>query len=461
MDLLYRRCAGMDVHKKTVVVCCRIVDPVGTVTQETRTFSTMTADLLALSDWLPTLGITEVAMESTGEFWKPLYNLLEGNFVVLVVNAQHMHNVPGRKTDVKDAEWIADLLAHGLLRGSFIPPEPQHDLRDLTRQRTILVRERAEVVRRLQKVLEWANLKLASVATDVAGRSARAMLEAIVDGQSDVTVLAELARGRMRSKRAELERALAGRVRDHHRFLIAKHLLHIDFLDEQIADFDAQIAAHIQVQPPVPPPPPPAGTETEAGPEGAADAGMTATAVDTAAADTAVAGPEPLTWEEAITICDGIPGIGRRVAEQLVAELGVDMGQFPSAAHAASWAKLSPGQNVSAGKRYSSRIGPGNQWLRSTLIQAAHAAVKVKDSYLAAFYQRLVARRGVKKAIVAVAHKLLTLAYTLLRKREHYQERGAATLDARRKDQLVQRMQRRFAQLGYTVHLEPITSMAA
>ena len=231
MDMLYSRCAGIDVHKKMVVVCCRIVDPTGAITKETRTFSTMTADLLALADWLASLEVTHVAMEITGEFWKPLYNLLEGNFTILVVNAQHLKHVPGRKTDVKDAEWIADLLAHGLLRGSFIPPEPQRDLRDLTRQRTILVRERAGVVQRLQKVLDWANIKLASVATDVAGRSARAMLEAIVDGQSDVTALADLARGRLCSKRAELERALAGRVRDHHRFLIAKHLIHIDFLD--------------------------------------------------------------------------------------------------------------------------------------------------------------------------------------------------------------------------------------
>jgi transposase len=450
MDVLYPNCAGIDVHKKTAVVCYRTTAPDGTVTKETRTFSTMTADLLALSDWLTSKGITHVAMESTGEFWKPLYNLLEGNFTLLVVNAHHMHNVPGRKTDVKDADWITDLLAHGLLRGSFIPPEPQRDLRDLTRQRTILVRERAGVVQRLQKVLEWANLKLAAVATDVVGVSARAMLEAIVDGQSDVSGLAELARGRMRSKRAELEQALAGRVRDHHRFLLAKHLLHIDFLDEQLADFDAQITTHIQAQPPLPPQPP----LDESAAAGAAPA-VVAPQPDAPRADA------PLTWEEAITIWDGIPGIGRRVAEQLVAELGVDMRQFPSAAHAASWAKLSPGNNVSAGKRYSSKIGKGNQWLRSTLIQAAHAAVKVKDSSLAAFYHRLVARRGVKKAIVAVAHKILTLAYTLLRKREPYQERGAAALDERHKDQVMHRMQRRFEQLGYKVHLEPIPSLAA
>ena len=447
MQVLYPNCAGIDIHQKTAVVCCRTTAADGTVTTETRTFGTMTADLLALSDWLTSLGITHVACESTGEFWKPLYNLLEGSFTILVVNAHHMHNVPGRKTDVKDAEWIADLLAHGLLRASFIPPEPQRDLRDLTRQRTILVRERAEVVQRLQKVLEWANLKLAAVATDVAGRSARAMLEAIVDGQSDVTALAELARGRMRSKRAELERALDGRVRDHHRFMLAQHLLHLDFLDEQIAAFDAQIAAHMQAQPPLPPVPPPDAPEAPAaappGPSAAPD------------------GEEPLTWEAALAIWDSIPGIGRRVAEQLVAELGVDMGQFPSAAHAASWAKLCPGNNVSAGKRYSATIGKGNQWLRSVLIQAAHAAVKVKDSYLAAFYHRLVARRGVKKAIVAVAHKLLTLAYTLLRKRESYQERGAGAMDERRKDRILHRMQRRCEQLGYKVHLEPIAAMAA
>jgi transposase len=455
MHVLYPNCAGIDIHKKTAVVCCRTTAPDGTVTMETRTFSTMTADLLVLSDWLTSLGMTHVAMESTGEVWKPLYNLLEANFTILVVNAYHMHNVPGRKTDVKDAEWIADLLAHGLLRGSFIPPEPQRDLRDLTRQRTILVRERAEVVQRLQKVLEWANLKLASVATDVTGRSARAMLEAIVDGQSDVSALAELARGRMRSKRAELERALDGRVRDHHRFLLAKHLLHIDFLDEQIADFDAQIAAHIQVQPPLPPASPPDETGTDVG---TAHPPAPPVTVDPAPAPAELA---PLTWEGAIAIWDGIPGIGRRVAEQLVAELGVDMRQFPSAAHAASWAKLAPGNNVSAGKRYSAKIGKGNQWLRSTLIQAAHAAVRVKDSYLAAFYHRLLARRGVKKAIVAVAHKLLTIAYTLLRKRELYHERGVAYVDEQRKAHVIRRMQRRFEQLGYNVHLEPISSIAA
>lgn len=446
MEILYTHGAGIDVHKKTVVVCCRTPGPDSKPIKQTRTFTTMTADLLRLSDWLNSLGITHVAMESTGEFWKPVYTVLEASFTVLVVNAAHIKQVPGRKTDVKDAEWIAELLCHGLLRGSFIPPLPQRDLRDLTRQRTNLVRERATVVNRLQKVLEWANIKLAAVATDVLGVSARAMLEAIVGGEGDVQVLAELAQGRMRSKRAELERALEGYVREHHRFLIAKHLIHIDFLDAEIADFDSeitsQIAAHLY------PPDPPSAVPPSATP-------APAPARELGAAST------PLSWEDAVSLWDEIPGIGRRVAEQLVAEVGTDMSHFESAAHLASWAKLAPGNYQSAGKRRSGKTGKGNVWLRSTLIQAAHAAVRSKGTYLAAFYGRLVARRGKKKAIVAVAHKLLTIAYTLLTKREHYREPGVDYLDERRKDQLLNRMQRRIERLGYKVSLEPITATAA
>ncbi len=446
MELLYTHVAGLDVHKKTVVVCCRIAGPNGQPRRETRTFSTMTADLLALSAWLTSLEITHVVMESTGEFWKPLYNLLEASFIVLVVNAQHVKQVPGRKTDVKDAEWLAELLAHGLLRGSFIPPLPQRDLRDLTRQRTNLVRERATVVNRLHKVLEWANLKLTSVATNIVGVSARAMLEAIVDGQGDAAALAELAQGRMRSKRKALEQALTGRVRDHHRFLIAKHLIHIDFLDEQIAEYDEQILAHIAAQSPTPAPVD--APSPTVGPGRSISAAVPSDEV------------VPLSWEEAVSIWDDIPGIGRRVAEQLVAEIGTDMSRFPSAAHLASWARIAPGNNQSAGKHHSGKTGHGNQWLRSALIQAAHAAVKVKESYLAAFYHRLVGRRGKKKAIVAVAHKILTIAYTLLQKRERYQEPGATYWDERRKDQLVHRMRNRIERLGYTVQLEPVAVAA-
>jgi len=363
MDLLHTHGAGLDVHKNSVVAHARITDASGRVTRHTRTFGTMTSDLLALAAWLLNLEITHVAMESTGEYWKPIYTILEGSFTLLVVNAQHIKNVPGRKTDVKDAEWIADLLCHGLLRGSFIPPEPQRDLRDLTRQRTNLVRDRATVVNRLQKVLEWANIKLAAVVSDVVGVSAREMLAAIVDGQSDVSVLAELARGRMREKRAVLEGALSGRVRDHHRFVLASHLEQIDFLDAQIASYDEQIVARVHEQAPPAPPDAP-------GAPGAAAAPSTG--------DT-----DALSWEQAIEIWDSVPGIGRRLAEQLVAEIGPQMEQFPSAEHLASWAKVAPGNRESAGKRLSGKTGKGNRWLRTSLVQAAHSAVKVKSSAVA------------------------------------------------------------------------------
>jgi transposase len=440
MDLLHAHGAGLDVHKKTVVAHARITDPQGRVTRHTRTFGTMTADLLNLAAWLLSLEITHIAMESTGEYWKPIYNILEGSFTVLVVNAQHMKNVPGRKTDVKDAAWIADLLCHGLVRGSFIPPAPQRDLRDLTRQRTNLVRDRATVVNRLQKVLEWANIKLAAVVSDVVGVSAREMLAAIVDGQSDVTLLADLARGRMREKRADLERALHGRVRDHHRFVIASHLEQIDFLDAQIASFDDQIVACVNEQAP---PTAPAATDTPA-----------------ATAPLSTGATDDLSWEGAIDIWDSVPGIGRRLAEQLVAEIGPQMREFPSAAHLASWAKVAPGNRESAGKRLSGKTGKGNRWLRTSLVQAAHSAVKVKSSALAAYYRRLAKRMSGKKAIMAVAHKILTIGYRLLSKRELYREPDLSVRDAQRTEQLAAQMQRRLERLGYRVRIEPLTASA-
>lgn len=439
MDVLYTHCAGLDVHKKTVVACCLTPAADGTLQRESRTFSTMTQDLLRLSDWLNSKGITHVAMEATGEFWKPVHSILEASFTVLVVNAHHIKTVPGRKTDIKDAEWIADLLRHGLVRASFIPPLPQRDLRDLTRQRTNLVQDRVTVVNRLQKVLEWANLKLTSVATDVTGVSARAMLQAIIAGEADPAALADLAHGRMRTKRAALEQALTGRVREHHRYLLAQQLLHLDFLDEQIEELDQQIARMLA------PEEPPAGSEGAARREDGTGEG----------AGEAEAG-SVMAWGEAIEMLDTLPGVGRLAAEQIVAEIGTDMGRFGSAAHLASWAKVCPGNNESAGKRRSGATGQGNQWLKRVLVQAAWAAVKVKDSHLASVYHRLAGRRGAKRAIMAVAHRILVATYYMLRDHVAYQEPGAAPADEQRKAQVLSRMLKRIEKLGYTVSLEPI-----
>jgi transposase len=440
MDVTYTHCAGLDVHKKSVVACCITCGPGGEKQTVVRTFGAMTEDLLALSDWLTVQSVTHVAMESTGEFWKPVYNVLEGNFELLVVNAKHIKQVPGRKTDTKDAEWLAELLRHGLLRGSFIPPQAQRDLRDLTRQRTNLVEDRVRVVNRLQKVCEWSNLKLSAVASDIMGVSARAMLEAIVQGQVTPAALAELARGRLRSKRPELARALQGIVREHHRFLLAQHLTQIDFLDEQIERFDAQIAACLIQAPPTPPDTP---TASDTPPEPSADPST------------------PLAWEEAVSLLDTIPGVGRRTAELLLAEIGVDMSRFASEAHLASWAKVSPGNNESAGKQYSGAIGHGNRWLRTALVQAAWAAVRVKQSYFAAFYRRLAARRGAKRAIVAVAHRILIAIYHMLTKHEAFRDLGATYLDERHKVNLIKRTVHRFAQLGYEVTIAQVRPTAA
>jgi len=439
MDVIYPYCAGMDVHKLTIVVCCMTPDATGQNSLETRTFGTMTQDLLALSDWLTSKQITHVAMESTGELWKPVYNILEGSFTILLVNAQHVKNVPGRKTDVQDAEWIADLLRHGLLRGSFVPPLGQRDLRDLTRQRTLLVRERADVVNRLHKVLEWANIKLTSVATDVRGVSGRAMLDAIVAGQEDAVVLADLAKGKLRDKRDLLIRALGGRIRQHHRFLMAEHLIHIDFLSERIAVFDQTIEQQVAEQTPPPPTVHQEGNEPGPGAEKPTD---------------------PLSWEQAVRLLDTIPGIGVTTAEKLVAEIGTDMSRFPSEAHLASWAKLCPGNNESAGKRHSGRTGKGNPWLKGALTEAAHGAVRVKDCYLSAVYHRLVGRRGAKRATVAVAHHILVAAYYILLRREPYQDHGPMQLDDQRKNRLANRLRYRLEKLGYVVNLQEAVPVA-
>jgi transposase len=442
MEITYTHVAGLDVHKKTVVACVFTPGTRKQPQKEIRTFGTMTQDLLALADWLSSKGVTHVAMESTGELWKPVYQILEASVTVLVVNAQHIKTVPGRKTDVKDAEWIADLLRHGLLKASFIPPLPQRDLRDLTRQRTNLVQDRARVVNQLQKVLEWANIKLTSVVSDIMGVSARAMLAALVGGEVDQEVLAELAQGKLRTKQAELERALEGHVRPHHRFMLAQHLIHIDFLEGQIADFDRQIATYLAAQsaPPTPPAAPARTSEAAHAAPGAAPAEGAGAAVP---------------WAEAVELLDSAPGIGRTLAEQLIAEVGTDMRRFPSEAHLASWAKVCPGNRESAGKRYSGAAGRGSRWLRTALVQAAWAAIKVKDSHLAAVYRRLVGRRGKQKAIMAVAHRLLVAIYHMLKDRVPYREIGTTPPSEQAKRKQAERMQRKLEHLGFTVHLEP------
>jgi transposase len=417
VEVLYPCCCGLDVHKKTVVACLVHAGAGGQHRREVRTFATMTDELLALADWLRMAGCTHVAMESTGVYWKPVYNILEDQdqFEVLVVNAAHIKAVPGRKTDVKDAEWIADLLQHGLVRPSFIPDRPQRELRDLTRTRTALIDERAAAVNRLQKVREDANLKVASVATDVMGVSGRAMLAAILQGTTDPATLADLAKGRLRAKRAELERALAGRISGHHRLLLTTHLAHVDFLDEEIARLSAEIAQRLR---PV---------------------------------------------EEAMQRLDTIPGVDRHTAEVLLAELGTELARFPSAAHVASWAGMCPGNHESAGKRRGGRTRKGSKWLRRALIEAACGAVRTKQpgrTALAGHYRRLVARRGRQKAIVAVGHRILIIVYNVLRHGQAYQEPTPTDLDQRRRRRARDRAIDHLRHLGYDVTVTPMPAAA-
>jgi transposase len=448
MRQVYQRCAGLDVHKKTVVACRVRIAEQGDWEQEVRTFGTMTHELLQLVDWLLAWEVTHVALESTGEYWKPVYNLLEGNMTVLVVNAQHVKHVPGRKTDVQDAEWLAELLAHGLLKASFIPAKPQRDLRDLTRYRVTLVEERARVVNRVQKVLEHANIKLASVATDVLGVSGRRMLEALVADQTDAATMAELAKGRLRNKLALLQQALTGVVEAQHRFLIAQHLVHIDFLDEQITTVSDQIVQHIAGMPMLPPP-------TDAT-TGSADATPLPPPTD-ATTGNADATP-PLTWQAAADILDTTPGVDQKAAYQVLAEMGINMGQFPTADHLAAWGGLAPGNRQSGGKRFQARINDGNRQLRRVMVQCAWAAVRTKGSYLGSLYHRLAARRGKKRAIVAVAHSMLVSFYHMLSKRKPYRDLGADYFDQRSKGVKVDWLLKQLGKLGYTAQLEPVAA---
>jgi transposase len=408
MDVKYERCCGIDVHKRTVVACVIVSGAhQGEGEKETRTYATMADDLGALAQWLQAKEVTHVAMESTGVYWKPVFNLLEGQFAVLVVNAERSKALRGHKTDVKDAEWMADLLRHGLLQGSFIPSAQQRALRDLTRFRTSLVNDRVRAVNRLQKILEDGNIKLASVVTDVTGVSGRAILQAVVAGQTDPQALADLAKGQLRKKTGQLQQALAGTLHPPHRVIVTELLSQMDFLEEAMARLDAQI------------------TEL-----------MTPYIVQLAA-------------------LDSIPGISRRIAEVLIAEIGVDMTPFASAQRLASWAGMCPGNHASAGKRQSGKTRKGSPWLRRVLTEAAHGAARTKNKYLSAQYHRIAARRGSKRAILAVGHSILTISYHLLTRHTPYQDLGHNYFDERDREGVKRRAVRRLEHLGFQVTLAP------
>jgi len=408
MDILHVCCAGLDVHKDTVVATVRRRQDNGKVQQQTRTYATMTEQLLELADWLEARGVTHLAMESTGVYWKPIWNLLEDRFEILLVNAQHIKHVPGRKTDVSDSEWIAQLLQCGLLRGSFVPPPPQRELRELTRQRRQLVHAKASVANRIQKVLEDANIKLGSVATDVLGVSGRDMLGALVAGQTDAAKLAELARGKLRAKIAALRLALHGRMTEHHRFLLGLLLDELSHLEGLIQRLTTRITEVL-----------------------------------------------PAPFAEAINRLVTIPGIDERAAENILAEIGVNMELFPTQKHLPSWAGMCPGQRESAGKRQSGRTRKGNQWLRTTLVQVAWAASHTKHSYLSAQYRRLASRRGKKRALMAVGHTILVIIYHLLKEGKTYQDLGGDYFDRVDKERLTRTLVRRLERLGHEVALKP------
>jgi transposase len=458
MDTLQRTCAGLDVHKDTVVACVRWLDGRDRVHTEVRTFGTTTPDLLQLLDWLRERQVPIAAMESTGVYWKPLFNLLEGAMEVLLVNPEHIKKVPGRKTDVKDCAWIAQLLQHGLLKASFVPDRPIRELRDLTRQRTQLTGEKASVANRIQKVLEDANIKLGSVASDVLGASGRDMLCALVAGQADGSALANLARGRLRDKLPQLRKALTGRVADHHRFLLRLHLEHLAHLEALIDQLDQRIHQEMAKDRP-PEPPPGAGRVSEAttAPSSApavASPGMSEQPEASSPLPSSSGGTRLPLWP-ALWLLTTIPGISRRTAEVVLAEIGSDMGRFATSGQLASWGGLCPGNNESAGQRRSGRTVQGDRWLRSALVQAAWAASRAKKTYLAAQYRRLARRRGKKKALVAVAHTLLVMCYQVLKTGQPYRELGPEYLEQLEPGRRTRHLVRQLESLGHKVTLEP------
>jgi len=411
MEVLYRCCCGLDVHKKSITACVLWSD--GKKRKEKRRFGTFTEDLLKLAEWLRECGVTHVAMESTGVYWKPVWNILEGQFTeVLLVNAQHIKAVPGRKTDQKDSEWIAQLLQHGLLKPSFIPPRPTRELRDLTRYRVSLAQECNRVANRIQKVLEDANIKLASVATDALGASGRQMIEALIAGEQDSAVLAQMAKGLLRNKIPELKLALEGRVNDHHRFLLNEMLDDLRHIESKMTKVEAEIEGRLRP------------------------------------------------FEEQVARLCTIPGVDRITAWGLAAEMGLNMEQFPSAAHLASWAGMCPGNFESAGKRLGGRTRKGSRFLRRHLCQAAWAVSTKRDSYLSALVRRLAARRGNKRATMAVGHAILVIAYHLLKRQENYRDLGPNYFDQKNPESLRRSLVKRLERIGYAVSLTPVAEAA-
>lgn len=410
MEVLHAHCAGIDVHKDTVVVCIRHASG-GKVDSTVRTYATTTQELLKLSDWLAGEKVTHIAMESTGVYWKPVWHILsDGEFDLTLANAAHVKNVPGRKTDVNDATWLSELIAHGLIKGSFVPEQRTQQLRDLLRTRKQLVRERTSHIQRLQKTLEDANIKLDSVITDIVGLSGRRMLEALIAGKEEPLELAALADRRLHASKPELEAALRGRVRNHHRFLLQLHLDQVKGLDKAIASLDTEVQGYLD------------------------------------------------TFQGAIELLSSIPGLSQLSAQIVVSEIGIDMGRFPTAGHLISWAGLCPQNDESAGKRRSTRMRKGAPWLKATLIQCAWAAIRTKDSYLRAQYLRLRSRRGPKKAIGAVAHSMLTAAYHMLKDGTFYQDLGPNHFHQPDKDKQVAKLLNRLKNLGFSVELQPLVA---
>jgi len=412
---LYPRCAGLDIHKTFLIACRRYPDPAGQSRRDIRKFGTMLADLQALATWLAETGTTHVVMESTGVYWQPVFNVLEEHCTVWLVNAAHVKNVPGRKTDVKDAEWLAHLLRQGLLRPSFIPPREQRELREVVRYRQSLVEERTRVSNRVQKVLEDANIKLSSVVTDMQGVSAQAMITALMEGETNPESLATRAKGQLRHKQAALEQALQGRVRAHHRYLLRHLLAHLEFLNREIAEVEAHIEAEVAARPP---------------------------------------------FAEAVEVLDSIPGVDRQTGIVIVTEIGVDMSRFPSAGHLTAWAGLAPGNNQTGGKERPSPTRKGNRYLRRALVQAGHAAAHKKGSYLRSMYYRIARRRGSGRAAVAVGRTILEIAYHLIQRHTRYEDLGAEYLEQRDAAARIRYLTRELEKLNVKVRIEAAAEAA-